>query len=366
MRVLKRALLMSLALALVTSTGLGQQADNPTESEKPTQAADETAGNMPVAGTTLNVVYEGGRLSIFAQRCTLKQILETVREKTGASLDLPAFLNFPDLVVQLGPDDPQRVLGSLLNGTGLNYILSGPAGEGQPLNVIVTLRSEPAIPTAPPAPAVAALPSGSAGQESADAGLDKAIDVAEKNDTNDPGAKEKKEKKESGKEEAAADKPAHVPEEAAAVASKSASPALEGASSSLADRLADLPSNIDPNLAGLYPGLFGGAGNGASSSSSLTPSAPGGSTAMLAAGAPMPQVSQIPVSSLPMSPNGVPILPNNIPPDMWKLYPPNLMQLVTTNTPPPPTPMLPVVQGMPTAGTTSQPVFWDQSLKGHP
>jgi len=362
MRAFKSAVAMYVALALVTSSGLGQENAGPNGSGEQAQASGEAPESMQVEAPVLDVVYEGGRLSISAHGCTLTQILDVVREKTGASFQLPAFLNVPRVVVQLGPDDPQRVLGSLLYGAGLNYIVTGSVAGGEKLNLVVALRPQPGIPIAQPAPALPVVPATAAAAESASgtANLEEAAEVAEKTDTN--GKPDVEKKKEKG-EEVAADQPDHTSEQAVAAADKptdGAKGALEGASS-LADRLADLPSNINPAIAALYPSLFSGSTGSTGSSSSMTAAATS-STPIGTQGVPTAHVSRLPVSSLPVGPNGIPVLPNNIPPEMWNLYPPNLMQLITNNTPPPPIPVLPLAPGLPTPGTTGQPAFWDQSI----
>lgn len=362
MRAFKSAVAMYVALALVTSSGLGQQSAGPNGGGEQGQVSAEAPDSMQAGAPALNVVYEDGRLSISAHGCALKQVLDAVREKTGASLQLPAFLNVQRVVVQLGPDDPQRVLGSLLYGAGFNYIVTGSVAEGEKLNVVVELRPQTGTSTLQPAPAPAVVRAAATAAEPATVNPEEATEVAEKAALDDkPDAENSKQKE----EQVAAEKSDDASEAAVAAADKPADGAKSApeAASSLADRLAELPSNINPAIAALYPSLFSGAtgSSGSSSSSSMTAAATSG-TPIGTQGVPTAHVTRLPVSSLPVGPNGIPVLPNNIPPEMWNLYPPNLMQLITNNTAAPATPVLPLAPGLPTPGTPGQPAFWDQAI----
>jgi hypothetical protein len=119
--------------------------------------------------TPAQVRYEGGLLSIAAQNSTLSEILNDVRQLTGASIDIPPGSAANERVVtSLGPGEPRDVLARLLNGSSFNYVMTGSttdpnavaslilmvkplsSGEAQPTpNVVASAyeNSQPVTPT---------------------------------------------------------------------------------------------------------------------------------------------------------------------------------------------------------------------------
>jgi hypothetical protein len=373
MRVFKRAVSVCLGLAVVTSLGLAQE----TSSEPPNQgtqtafAADRMQRGSPVEAKALNVVYENGQLSISAYDSTLKQILDAVRDKTGASLDVPEVLNIQHVAVELGPDDPQRVLGSLLYGTGLNYLVVGSVSRGETLKIVVMIHTEPMVQAQTlPVVAVAPKPPADAETTSEKTNGEEPSQIAENKDKKEglrPDGNDKANEA-NKKDGAAGDKPDAATGDSAVAANKSTDGTNDvvdnPAAASATDRLAELPANINPAIAALYPSLFpGGASPNGNSSPSTTAVQPG--TPIVSQTAAVPHITYTPGISLPQDAAGIPILPNNISPQMWGLYPPNLMQLISSNTQPPVVPLTSLAPGVPTT-TTGQTVFWDQTLKGHP
>jgi hypothetical protein len=75
------------------------------------------------------VKFENGLLTIGAQNATLADILHEVRNRTGATIDIPPAGASERVVVQLGPGAPRDVLAALLNGTSFNYVMLGTASN---------------------------------------------------------------------------------------------------------------------------------------------------------------------------------------------------------------------------------------------
>lgn len=81
-----------------------------------------TPEQMPARPPTVS--YQNGQLSIVAPNSTLSDILQAVKSKTGASIDVPAGAN-ERVVSRFGPGPARDVLAALLNGSHFNYVMIG-------------------------------------------------------------------------------------------------------------------------------------------------------------------------------------------------------------------------------------------------
>ncbi|HEX3353580.1 MAG TPA: AMIN domain-containing protein [Terriglobales bacterium] len=131
-------------------------------------AASDSAHLNPVAYTpppppppapTLAVQFEGGRLSILAEKVSLAQVLNEVQRKIGADIPIPSMAAQEQVIVNTGLLPVRDALTSLLNGSRFNFIIVGADGDPSKVkSVILTFRgasgiSQPAI-ASPPEPAV--------------------------------------------------------------------------------------------------------------------------------------------------------------------------------------------------------------------
>jgi len=64
-------------------------------------------------------------LTIDAENSTLASVLDAVRAKTGATIDIPEELGKERVVVRLGPGSPRDVLAALFYGMPMNYLIAG-------------------------------------------------------------------------------------------------------------------------------------------------------------------------------------------------------------------------------------------------
>lgn len=97
-----------------------------------------TPEHMPPRPPTVS--YQNGQLSIVAPNSTLSDILQAVKSKTGAAIDIPAGAN-ERVVSRFGPGPARDVLASLLNGTHFNYVMIGSdANPTSVAQVILTPR----------------------------------------------------------------------------------------------------------------------------------------------------------------------------------------------------------------------------------
>jgi hypothetical protein len=70
------------------------------------------------------VSYQTGELTIISQNSTLGDILRAVRNRTGASFDVPPTAT-ERVVGRFGPGPAREVLATLLNGSRFNYVMIG-------------------------------------------------------------------------------------------------------------------------------------------------------------------------------------------------------------------------------------------------
>ncbi len=82
------------------------------------------------------VRYRDGQLVIDAEDCTLDDVLEAVRQKTGADIDPPPVNGHERLVAHLA-GSPRVVISSLLEGTHIGYIIIGLPGNQDGIQKVV-------------------------------------------------------------------------------------------------------------------------------------------------------------------------------------------------------------------------------------
>jgi len=91
----------------------------------------------------LDVQFQNGRLTIWANKATLAEVLSEVRNRTGADIPIPGGADQDQVVASLGPGPAKDVLTSLLNGSRFNFIILGSERNPSQLKtVILTARGE--------------------------------------------------------------------------------------------------------------------------------------------------------------------------------------------------------------------------------
>jgi len=85
-----------------------------------------------------DVKFQGGQLTIVARNSTMGDVLNAVRQKTGAAVDMPA-ASGERVVGQFGPGAPREVMAQLLNGSHYDYVLLGSPADPQALKKIVLM-----------------------------------------------------------------------------------------------------------------------------------------------------------------------------------------------------------------------------------
>ena len=87
-----------------------------------------------------DVSFQGGQLVIVARNSTMGDVLNEVKQKTGASVEMPASSS-ERVVGKFGPGAPRDVMAQLLNGSHFDYVLLGsPADPGALKKVVLMAR----------------------------------------------------------------------------------------------------------------------------------------------------------------------------------------------------------------------------------
>jgi hypothetical protein len=116
---------------------------------QPTQPAPEVTPEHGPSSPP-QVSLQGGQLTIVARNSTMSDVLNAVKQKTGANVDMPAGSG-ERVVGQFGPGAPRDVMAQLLNGSHYDYVLLGSAADPHALNKIV-LMAKSSGPEPAPAP----------------------------------------------------------------------------------------------------------------------------------------------------------------------------------------------------------------------
>lgn len=88
-----------------------------------------------------DVTLSGGQLTITARNSTMSDVLNAVRQKTGAAVDMTGASN--DRVVgKFGPGAPREVMAQLLNGSHYDFVLLGsPTDPGALKKIVLMARA---------------------------------------------------------------------------------------------------------------------------------------------------------------------------------------------------------------------------------
>lgn len=98
------------------------------------------------------VSFQNGQLTIVARNSTMGDILNAVRQKTGASVETPG-TSSERVVGQFGPGAPRDVMAQLLNGSHYDYVLLGsPSNPGALKKVVLMARASGPEPAPQPQP----------------------------------------------------------------------------------------------------------------------------------------------------------------------------------------------------------------------
>jgi hypothetical protein len=109
------------------------------------------------ASSSLQVTADGKLLTIQAKDCTLSEILDAVRAKTGASIDVSGGTS-EHMTVKIGPGPARQVLSSLLAWTDFDYVIQGADADSVAIQSIMLIPKTKSSPTATAAGTPALVP----------------------------------------------------------------------------------------------------------------------------------------------------------------------------------------------------------------
>jgi hypothetical protein len=92
----------------------------------------------PVKG--VSVRFANGQLEIHAHDSTLSEVLFQIQKKTGAEIAIPAGTEQERVFVDAGPAPASQVLGELLNGSSLNFVVVGSESDPNALRSVILSR----------------------------------------------------------------------------------------------------------------------------------------------------------------------------------------------------------------------------------
>lgn len=93
--------------------------------------------------TKVEVEFRNGKLTIWADKATLAEVLYEVQRKTGADIPIPSDAQREQVVGSFGPAPARDALASLLNGSRFNFILVAADNDPTQLrSVVLTPRGD--------------------------------------------------------------------------------------------------------------------------------------------------------------------------------------------------------------------------------
>src|SRR5713226_418164 len=114
----------------------------------PSRPAVVSRGSAPSAqpakpAPRVEVEFKNGKLSIWADKATLAEVLYEVHRQTGADIPIPSGAEQEQVVTNIAPAPAREALASLLNGSRFNFIMVGSDRDPAQLkSVILSLRGE--------------------------------------------------------------------------------------------------------------------------------------------------------------------------------------------------------------------------------
>ena len=147
-------------LAQAPPTGCGSRLGAGCQSGE-TRSVSPPSNARPPMTCTPPVTYVNGKLAICAQGTTLKELLRAVSLATGAVVEFPHDRAGEQISANIGPGPVRDVLATLLNGSGLNYVMLGPQNDPSALQRLILKSASPSaqgVPEQPPAQAAQVAP----------------------------------------------------------------------------------------------------------------------------------------------------------------------------------------------------------------
>jgi hypothetical protein len=106
--------------------------------------------NSPHSASTngVSVQFAHGLLSIHAAGASLSEVLFQIQKQTGAEIAIPSGTEQDRVAADFGPGPASEVLGELLTGSGLNFVVVGSETDPKALRSVILSRKSD-VPVAP-------------------------------------------------------------------------------------------------------------------------------------------------------------------------------------------------------------------------
>jgi hypothetical protein len=96
------------------------------------------------------VSLQAGKLSVWADRASLSEVLYEIHRRTGADIPIPSGAENERVVVDLGPGPAPDVLADLLKGSPFDFVIVGVQGNPSLVSSVqLTLRNTNVEPQSP-------------------------------------------------------------------------------------------------------------------------------------------------------------------------------------------------------------------------
>src|SRR5260370_836568 len=119
------------------------------QQSSPFSVKSSTSRQVPVAKTNgVSVQFANGLLTIHSSGATLSEVLFQIQKQTGAEIAIPSGTEQDRVAADFGPAPASEVLGELLNGSAMNYVVVGSEADPNKLrSVILTQKTGGIEPT---------------------------------------------------------------------------------------------------------------------------------------------------------------------------------------------------------------------------
>ena len=97
-----------------------------------------------VSKNGVNVQFVNGMLSVQATGATLSEVLFQIQKQTGAEIAIPSGTEQARVAADFGPGPAREVLGELLTGSGLNFVVVGSETDPKALRSVILSRKSDA------------------------------------------------------------------------------------------------------------------------------------------------------------------------------------------------------------------------------
>jgi hypothetical protein len=105
------------------------------------KAVNSTFRRPPIVNG-VSIQFANGALSIHCNNATLSEVLFQIQKVTGAEIAIPSGTEQQKVAGDFGPGTASEVLGDLLNGSGLNFVVVGSESDPNMLRSVILSRKD--------------------------------------------------------------------------------------------------------------------------------------------------------------------------------------------------------------------------------